>query len=223
MEAQSETRLPEPVSRRNIAEPVWMALKTSVFPGCESQSILMAWDYCAARGLDVLKKPVHIVPMKVKDSKSGNYEWRDVVMPGIGELRITAMRTGEYAGQDEPEYGPDIEHKGVTAPAWCKVTVYRLIKGHRCAFSHKEHFAEAVSTKSGGEVNSMWTKRPIGQLTKCAEAGALRKAFPEELGGQMTAEEMEGKTIDGEVVESETPNKIAKLSARLNKQQGDAA
>ena len=44
----------------------------------------------------------------------------------------------------------------------------------------------------------MWKKRPFGQLEKCAEALALRKAFPEAVGAQPTAEEMEGRVIDGE-------------------------
>lgn len=38
----------------------------------------------------------------------------------------------------------------------------------------------------------MWAKRPYGQLAKCAEAQALRKAFPE-VGSMPTAEEMAGK------------------------------
>jgi hypothetical protein len=41
--------------------------------------------------------------------------------------------------------------------------------------------------------NSMWAKRTRGQIEKCAEAGALRKAFPEELGNEYSAEEMEGQ------------------------------
>ena len=39
----------------------------------------------------------------------------------------------------------------------------------------------------------MWAKRPFGQLSKCAEAQALRKAFPDTTGSQPTAEEMEGR------------------------------
>ena len=52
----------------------------------------------------------------------------------------------------------------------------------------------------------MWSNRPIGQLEKCAEAGALRRAFPEEIGNALTAEEMEGQhTLDGAAQTPEKP------------------
>lgn len=178
------------LSERNIDIAVWNTLQNSVFPGAKDESILLAVDYCKARKMDILKKPCHIVPMPVKDAKTGNSSWRDVIMPGIYEQRITAFRTGQMAGQEEPQFGESITHLGVTAPEWCKVTVYRFINGERCAFSHTEYFSEACSTTKDGKINSMWTKRPRGQLAKCAEAGALRKAFPDELGGVITADEV---------------------------------
>lgn len=188
--------LPAMIAKRNIDEAIYSALKNSIFPGASDESIALAHDYCAARKLDIMKKPCHIVGMSVKDAKSGKYEWRDVIMPGIGELRITAQRTGEYAGQDAPMFGPMIEieigKKKVLAPEWCTMTVYRVIAGQRVAFHHTEFFDEACGTTKDGDLNSMWTKRRRGQLAKCAEAGALRKAFPEESGGIITAEEVEG-------------------------------
>ena len=131
--------------------------------------------------------------MKVGDS------WRDVIMPGIYEQRTTAVRTGQLAGMDEPVFGESITYLGVEAPAWCRFTVYRFINGQRCPFTHTEYFVEACATtkskyNDGKErLNAMWTKRPRGQLAKCAEAGALRKAFPDELGGVMTADEVQGE------------------------------
>jgi hypothetical protein len=52
----------------------------------------------------------------------------------------------------------------------------------------------------------MWSNRPVGQLEKCAEAGALRRAFPEEIGNALTAEEMEGQhSIEGAAHAPEKP------------------
>lgn len=178
-----------------------LALKSSVYPGAKDESITMVLAYCRAAGLDPLQKPVHIVPMQVKDSKSGEYEWRDIVMPGIGLYRTNAARTGEYAGVTEPEFGPDVTQKlgdaEITFPSWCRVTVKRLVQGKIVEFTANERWLENYATKKRDtrEPNAMWKRRPYAQLAKCAEAQALRKAFPE-LGGQPTAEELEGKVIE---------------------------
>ena len=175
-------------------------LRSSLYPGAALQSIKMVLGYCKAAGLDPMRKPVHIVPMW--DSKESRM--RDVIMPGVGLYRTDAARTGEYAGMHEPEYGPDITEtiggQEITYPQWCRVTVSRRMpSGDIVTFTAREFWKENYAVKGGKEKsiapNAMWTKRPYGQIAKCAEAQALRKAFPE-VGSQPTSEEMEGKTID---------------------------
>lgn len=208
--AKEITPFQQAMDKRGIDEFAMNALRSSVFPGATDNSILLAVDYCKSRELDIMKKPCHIVPMNVKDSKTGKYEWRDIIMPGIAEHRITASRTQCYAGIDEPRLGPTVEitigGEQHQVPEFAIVTVYRIVEGQRVAFSNTEWFEEACVTTRDGKLNSMWRKRKRGQLIKCAEAGALRKAFPEELGGIHTAEEMEGRVIDStaEVVETDT-------------------
>lgn len=183
------------------------ALKNSLYPGASDGSVDMVLSYCRAAGLDPMTKPVHIVPMSVKKAGSRDqYEWRDVVMPGIELYRTKAHRTGEYAGQDEAEFGPAVEMtfgKGtdkvpVRFPEWCKVTVYRIVNNERVPYSAKVYWLETYATggRNTDAPNAMWHKRPFGQLEKCAEALALRKAFPEAVGAQPTAEEMEGRILD---------------------------
>lgn len=179
-------------------------LQNSIYPGAKLESIKMVIGYCRAAQLDPLQKPVHIVPMQVstgkKDQKGWDIkEWRDVVMPGVGLYRTQAARTNRLAGIDEPEFGPMVTVGGIEVPEWCRVTVYRIVDGVRCAFTAVEYWEENYATKNKDTdaPNSMWAKRRRGQLAKCTQAQALRVAFPE-IGAQPTAEEMEGKWIDGE-------------------------
>jgi phage recombination protein Bet len=198
-----EKSLPPAVARRSITEFQWRTLMNNLYPGASGESVLMVWDYCVARKLDPLKKPCHIVPMRVKVQNSDNYIWRDVVLPGIYEYRTTAHRTGQYLGHAIPVYGPEIEYLKVKAPAYCDFTVYRWNPEakQRGEYPVRINFSEVVATstdrKSGDlYVNARWTKAPMQMLTKCAEAAALREAFPDELGGVPTMEEMEGQIAD---------------------------
>lgn len=185
-------------------------LGSSLYPGAAKNSIMLVLSYCKASGLDPMHKPVHIVPMWDKVSKS----MRDVVMPGIGLYRTQAARSGQYAGVTEPEFGPDVTEEvggvSITYPKFCKVIVKRaMANGLIVEFAATEFWKENYATqgKDSSAPNTMWKKRPYGQLAKCAEAQALRKAFPE-FGSQPTADEMEGKVYE----ESEVPRQPSPTS-----------
>ena len=63
----------------------------------------------------------------------------------------------------------------------------------RVEFPVRVYFREVVGTKKDGTVNERWTRADVQMHTKCTEAAGLREAFPEEFGGEPTAEEMEGQ------------------------------
>ena len=70
----------------------WKVLTESIFPTAKTaEGILLAVRYCQARGLDVLKRPVHVVPMW---SRALGREV-ETVWPGINEVQVTAARTGQ--------------------------------------------------------------------------------------------------------------------------------
>lgn len=187
----------------------WAVLTDSIFPSARTpEGVMLAVRYCQARKLDIMRRPVHVVPMW---STALNREV-ETVWPGIAEVQTTAARTGGWAGLDAPRFGPEVtrtfrgtvkrdgrwEEREVTVTfhEWAEVTVYRMVGGVRCAFTETVFWEEAYARSGRGELpNEMWQKRPRGQHVKCAKAASLRAAFPEETG--YTAEEMEGKTLEG--------------------------
>ncbi len=208
----------------NLTDSQWRVLVDQIFPNAKTQeAVAMALGYCKTRKLDVFKRPVHIVPMYNAALKKEV----ETVWPGISEIRTTAARTGEYAGIDAVEYGPEVERefigekdewangrktgktekitRKVTFPEWASVIVYRWVKGQKAAFHCRIRWTETCAMQGKLEIpNSMWSKRPYGQIDKCVEAAALRMAFPEELGNTYAAEEMEGRTMDGRDEDAQT-------------------
>jgi phage recombination protein Bet len=187
-------------------------LQSSLYPGAALKSIKMVIGYCKAANLDPMQKPVHIVPMWDKNAR----QMRDVIMPGVGLYRTQAARSNALAGISEPEFGPVVEFeldgKKFKAPEWARVVVDRLLpNGAIGKFSAVEYWIENYATagKDSESPNAMWKKRPRGQLGKCAQAQALRTAFPEMTGSAPTADEMEGKTYEAAEVNI-TPNPEAR-------------
>lgn len=206
--------------RFGIGKAQWMALVDAIFPTAKTPgAVILALAYCQARKLDPFKKVVHIVPIWDKERRCEV----ETVWPGIAEHRTTAARTKLYAGHDKIEHGPMItrtwpDGEGeitVTFPEWSQMTVYRLIDGQRCAFPGPEvYWLETYAAKKNDAPNTMWRDRPIGMLDKCAEANALRGAFPEELGEEPTEIEASARFLHGRagVVITEKPSASALLT-----------
>jgi len=186
--------------RFGVDRAEWKALCEAIFPlATSTDAIVLALSYCRARSLDPFKRVVHIVPIWSKEKGA----LVDTVWPGIAELRTTAFRTGLYAGRDETKFGPTMEAKVgsivVEFPEWAQITVYRMVAGTRCAFpGPRVYWLETYARKARNDEspNEMWARRSFGQLDKCAEAAALRGAFPEELGGENTNDEIESEGGD---------------------------
>lgn len=196
-------RLPFPKGveeRFGIDRTQWKALVEAVFPMAKSpDSVVLALAYCRARRLDPFKRVVHIVPIW-DSARSCEVE---TVWPGIAEHRTTAMRTGNFGGFDAAAFGNTIEEtfEGTTKkgsvsvkmryPEFCQITVYRMVDGQRVAVPGPRVYWREYFSKLGraNVPNDRWQRAPFQMIEKCAEAAALRRAFPEEFGDEATVEE----------------------------------
>lgn len=105
------------------------------------------------------------------------------VQTQIDGYRALAARTGQYAGSDEPVF----EYDGTTGDILkCTKTVWRIVKGVRCPFTQPAYWKEYKPA-----ADFMWNKMKHCMIAKCAEALALRTAFPADLGGLYVDAEME--------------------------------
>lgn len=101
-------------------------------------------------------------------------------------LRSRAAETGDYAGSDDATFAYEL--KDSQYPSDAHVTVWKFVQGEKCSFSATARWEEYYP---GDKQGFMWRNKPHVMLGKCAEALALRKAFPKQLSGLYISEELQ--------------------------------
>jgi phage recombination protein Bet len=144
---------------------------------------------CQKTGLDPFARQIYMLARRTMDGV------KQTIQTGIDGYRLIARRAADRAGEtleyeDNLWCGSDGQWSDVwlsdTPPAAAKVCVLR--DGKR--FPAVVKWTEYVQTTKQGAATAMWARMPANQLAKCAEAAALRKAFPQDLAGFYVEDEM---------------------------------
>lgn len=166
-------------------------IKRTIAPDLNDNELALFSEVSKRTGLDPFRKQIYAV------KRSGKVTFQT----GIDGFRVIAQRSGQYEGQT-PTLWCDDEGNWTDvwlsskAPAAAKVGVYRT--GFREPLYAVARFASYAA-------DNLWRKMPEVMIAKCAEALAIRKAFPDDVSGLYTTEEMQQADHDPETGEIREP------------------
>lgn len=143
---------------------------------------------CQLTGLDPFRRQIYMIARKER----GEEKW--TIQTGIDGFRLVAEDHPQYAGTLDPQWcGPDGVWRDVWTdpkpPVAARVVVLRHDRAHPISLAVR--FAEFAATFADGNLQGQWRSKPAHMIAKCAEAASLRKAFPRQLSGVYTDDEMD--------------------------------
>jgi phage recombination protein Bet len=185
-----------PIAMRVFGAEKLEIVKSMYAVGATNAELEVLAEFCDRTGLSLFAKQVHAI--KRWDQK----QRREVmaIQIAIDGQRLIAERTGKFRGRVGPYWcGKDGEWKDVWLaagnPAAAKVGVLRAGSSEPTwAVARWESYAQTYSIRDaqgrteGKKLMPTWEQMPDVMLAKCAEAQALRAAFPGEMSGFRVAD-----------------------------------
>jgi phage recombination protein Bet len=187
---------PGAIAAREFGDKIAI-IRSVIAPGTTPEELDLFATYCQRTALDPFAKQIYAIKRAAREQVNG--QWRDVqrmtIQVGIDGARLIAERTGMYAGQLGP-YWYDAEAREWLdvwlekyPPAAAKVGVLR--HDFKEPLWGVARFDSYASKKNDGTLINLWARMPEVMIAKCAESLALRKAFPQQMAGLLTGEEMQ--------------------------------
>lgn len=191
-------------SLARFTQPQIDLIARTVCMGATNDELALFIAICERTGLDPFTRQIYSISRY--DKRAGkNVRQTQISIDGA---RLTAQRSGEYAGQDGPWWcGKDGVWRDVwlddSFPSAAKIGVLR--KGFANPVYAVALFDEYAPRSKDGHLTGQWPQMPALMIAKCAEMLALRKAFPAELSGLYSAEEMAQAEAQAPVADPVTP------------------
>ena len=190
-------------------------IKDTIARGASDDELMLFLHLAQRSGLDPFSRQIYLIERRA----NVNGEWKTTRQPqtGIDGLRLIADRTDRYAPGRQPSYTYDAAGGLVTATAYVK----KFVRGEWHEIAATAHYDEYVQRKKDGQPNQMWAEKPHIMLAKCAEALALRRAFPAEMSGLYTADEIRSGADELPAASAANPitGEIVDAPARATREQ----